>query len=57
MARYIERAENLARILDVNETFSRDSRGWQNWQSILQLYRDEERFFEDHATADVQSVL
>ncbi len=57
MARYIERAENLARILDVNETFSRDSRGWQNWQSILQLYRDEERFFEDHATADVQNVL
>ena len=29
LARYIERAENLARILDVNETFSRDSRGVQ----------------------------
>ena len=25
LARYVERAENLARILDVNETFSRDS--------------------------------
>jgi len=57
MARYIERAENLARILDVNETFSRDSRGWQNWQSILQLYRDEERFFENHERADAESVL
>lgn len=57
MARYIERAENLARILDVNETFSRDSRGWQNWQSILQLYRDEERFFERHDNADAASVL
>ena len=57
MARYIERAENLARILDVNETFSRDSRGWQNWQSILQLYRDEEQFLENHETADAESVL
>ncbi|MDH3792994.1 MAG: alpha-E domain-containing protein, partial [Rhodospirillales bacterium] len=27
MARYVERAENLARVLDVNETFSRDTRG------------------------------
>ena len=45
LARYIERTENLARILDVNETFSRDSRGWQNWRSILELFRDEERFF------------
>ncbi|WP_422366456.1 alpha-E domain-containing protein [Pelagibius sp.] len=57
MARYIERAENLARILDVNETFSRDSRGWQNWQSILQLYRDEERFSELHEEADADRVL
>ena len=57
MARYIERAENLARILDVNETFSRDSRGWQNWQSILQLYRDEERFSERHEKADADRVL
>ncbi|MEO1250264.1 MAG: alpha-E domain-containing protein, partial [Pseudomonadota bacterium] len=26
LGRYIERAENLARILDVNETFARDDR-------------------------------
>ena len=45
LARYVERAENLARILDVNETFSRDSRGGQNWRSIIQLNSDEERFF------------
>jgi uncharacterized alpha-E superfamily protein len=37
LARYVERAENLARILDVNETFSRDSHGGQNWRSIVQL--------------------
>ncbi len=57
LARYVERAENLARILDVNETFSRDSRGWQNWHSILELFRDEERYFEDHEEADADSVI
>lgn len=57
LARYVERTENLARILDVNETFSRDSRGWQNWRSILQINRDEERFFENHDDADAASVI
>ena len=57
LARYVERAENLARILDVNETFSRDIRGGQNWRSIVQLNSDEERFFATHDTASVQSVV
>ncbi len=57
LARYIERAENLARILDVNETFSRDSRGGQNWRSVLQLYDDEARFKALHGTATAESVL
>jgi len=56
LARYVERAENLARILDVNETFSRDSRGGQNWRSIMQLNSDEKRFFATHDTASVHSV-
>ena len=57
LARYVERAENLARILDVNETFSRDSRGGQNWLSVLQLYGDEVRFKELHGEATARSVL
>jgi len=57
MARYVERAENLARVLDVNETFSRDSRGGQNWRSILQLYTDEERFFAAHDEATAAAVI
>jgi uncharacterized alpha-E superfamily protein len=57
LARYIERAENLARILDVNETFSRDSRGGQNWRSIVQLNSDEERFSATHGTASAHSVV
>jgi uncharacterized alpha-E superfamily protein len=56
-ARYIERAENLARILDVNETFSRDSRGGQNWRSILQLNADEKRFFATHSAATAHTVV
>jgi uncharacterized alpha-E superfamily protein len=57
LARYLERAENLARILDVNETFSRDSKGGQNWHSIVQLNADEARFFATHETATAASVL
>ena len=57
VARYVERTENLARILDVNETFSRDARGTQNWLSIVQLFADEERFSARHAEADADSVL
>lgn len=57
LARYVERAENLARILDVNETFSRDSRGGQNWRSIIQLNSDEEPFVAAGHQVSAQSVL
>jgi len=56
MARYVERAENLARILDVNETFSRDTRGGRNWLSVLQLYDDGERFHDRHGEATATAV-
>jgi uncharacterized alpha-E superfamily protein len=57
MARYIERAENLARILDVNETFARDSRGAQEWLPIVQINADEERFFAAHESANAEAVV
>ncbi len=57
MASYIERAENLARILDVNESFSRNSEGSQNWSSILELYADVENFKARHGTPDAGSVI
>lgn len=57
MARYVERAENLARILDVNESFSRNSAGSQSWISILQLYADEEAFAQRYEAADAHSVI
>ncbi len=57
MARYMERAENLARILDVNETFARDQLGAQDWLPIVQINADGERFFARHDAATVEAVI
>ena len=57
LARYIERAENLARILDVQETFARDSGGRSDWRLLLVINADEAAFFKRHAEADSASVL
>ena len=59
MARYMERAENLARILDVNESFARDRSGVQAWLPIVQLHNDELEFAKRHgqATANSSSSL
>ncbi len=57
MARYVERAENLARLLDVNETFARNQHGERNWISIVQLNADAERFFAKHKEAVAENVI
>jgi uncharacterized alpha-E superfamily protein len=57
LARYIERAENLARIIDVNETFARDARGESDWLPILRLHCDEERFQKRYGNVDASSVV
>ena len=57
LGRYIERVENVARILDVNLHFSRDSRGSQNWRSIVQLFADEERFDKAYDVASYGNVV
>ena len=57
MGRYMERAENLARILDVNESFARDSREEENWRPILRLHAEEEIFFRDRAKATADEVV
>ncbi|MBP2304385.1 alpha-E domain-containing protein [Azospirillum melinis] len=57
MARYMERAENLARILDVHETFARDTRGATNWFSIVQLNADEKDFFSRHDRPTAEAVV
>jgi uncharacterized alpha-E superfamily protein len=57
LARYVERAENLARILDVQETFSRDSQGRHDWASVLALNGDAESFFKTRPAATAEGVL
>ncbi len=55
LARYMERIENLARILGVAETFARDRAG-RNWLPVVQINADEERFFKRHRVADARTV-
>lgn len=57
LARYIERAENLARILDVQETFARDSGGRNDWRLVLVINADTEAFLARYPEADARSVL
>ena len=57
MARYVERAEHLARILDVNETFARDVHGGNDWLPILKLHCDEERYFERYKEPDATGIV
>ena len=57
MARYMERAENLARILDINETFARDARGAHDWLPILRLHCDEDRYLERYRHVEAGSVV
>jgi len=57
LARYVERAENLARILDVNATFARDRRGDQDWLPVVQINADQQRFAERHPAPTTEAVL
>jgi len=54
--RYMERIENLARLLDVTKTFARDAEGGRKFLSLLRINGDEAAFFAKHAEADAASV-
>ncbi len=62
MSRYIERAENVARLLEVNLQFIVDFKEYddahlrEHWGSILASSGDEELFHEHYDIADSQSV-
>ncbi len=57
LARYMERVENLARILDVTETFVRHGADQSGWLSIVQINADEKPFFEKHEAVSAETVL
>jgi uncharacterized alpha-E superfamily protein len=62
MSRYIERAENIARIVDVNLQLLLDLRNLdeerlaKHWLPIVQTTGDEELFFKLHKKATAQNV-
>ena len=56
LARYMERIENLARLLDVTKTFANEGEAGGNWLSLLRINGDMKEFFERHAYADAVSV-
>jgi len=55
-ARYMERIENTARILDVTNTFARDADDTRNWLSIPRINGDLEAFHKKHSSATQRSV-
>ena len=57
LARQIERADSLARILDVNASFSHDSSGSHNWESIVTLYSARAEFLKRHDAFTADAVL
>ncbi len=56
LARYMERIENMARILDVTNTFARDADDTRNWLSILGINGDLTEFYKKHTEATQRSV-
>jgi uncharacterized alpha-E superfamily protein len=56
LGRYMERIENLARLLDVTKTFARDAEDGRNWLSLLRINGDAAAFFEKHAAPDATNV-
>src|SRR5215472_7446093 len=54
MARFVERAENLARIIEVHETYARAAR---EWYTIVQLNADEEAFARTEQPATARNII
>jgi len=57
LGRYMERAENVARILDIHETYAHGSASDADWLRVLELYADAEKFFARHDEASSANVL
>jgi uncharacterized alpha-E superfamily protein len=57
LARQVERADSLARVLDVNAAFSHSAKGESNWTGVLTIYACEPDFAARYKQADAESVL
>jgi len=57
MSRYIERAENMARFIDVNLGLMLDQPGDEQWEPLVTTTGDLELFRERYGRADRESVI
>ena len=57
LGRYVERAENLARVLHINETYARDRSEGPDWRRVLEIYADVEPFSSSYEKPEAASVL
>ena len=56
LARYMERIENLARVLDVTDTFVRHGADQSGWESVVRINADGENFFKRYDAANAETV-
>ena len=56
MARYVERVENLARLIDVTQTFESPGREDEAWSALLRINADATRFQEARGTLDPEGI-
>lgn len=59
MSRYVERAENLARFIDVTQYFTLDqpNDAANHWQPLIQVTGDEALYAEHYERFDAESVI
>ena len=56
MARYLERVENLARLIDVTQTFESPGREAESWTALVAINSDEAGLRERGLACDAESV-
>ena len=55
MARYLERVENLARLIDVTQTFESPGRG-EAWSALLRINADEQRYLDAGGSPEPDAI-
>ena len=56
MARYLERVENLARLIDVTQNFESPGRESESWFAMIRINADEEGFAKTGLAVTAENV-
>ena len=57
MCRYIERAENVARVVNVNWHLTLDASSEPQWHPLISIMADEEYFKKHYDSASQENVM